>query len=118
MSYTQSTDAIPLLHCIGEILDLDDPAVNIVLEHCLDALIPKGHLLFKEGDTAKYVYFIVSGKARSYYTDYAGRVITWSFHFNEAQSDLKNLFVVDVKSLVTRTPGSMTVEALTDIRAI
>ena len=118
MTYPQSIDRISLLDGISEILDLDDPAVRTVLEQCRDLVIPKGHLFFKDGDTARYVYFIVSGKARSYYTADEGRVITWSFHFNEAQSDLKNLFVADVKSLLTQTPGSMTVEALTDIRAI
>jgi CRP/FNR family transcriptional regulator, anaerobic regulatory protein len=81
-------------------------------------LIPKGHLIFTEGEIAKYAYFVVSGRARSYYTDDAGRTITWSFHFNEIQSDVRNLFIVDYKSLLTQTPGTMSVEALTEIRAI
>jgi len=118
MSYTRSTDVISLLDCIGEILEPDDPEMDMVMEHCSDLLIPKGHLLIKEGDSAGYIYFIVSGKARSYYTADEGRVITWSFHFNERGSDLKNLFVVDIRSLLTRLPGSMSVEALTELRAI
>jgi len=118
MSCSQSTDVISLLDRIAEIVNLDEPDLKIVAEHCSDLLIPKGHLFFKEGDTARYVYFIVSGKARSYYTAYEGRVITWSFHFNQRQSDLRHLFVADVRSLLTQTPGNMTFEALTDIRAI
>jgi CRP/FNR family transcriptional regulator, anaerobic regulatory protein len=118
MRDSHSIRATPLLNSIGKIVSLDDAAVDLILANCREVLIPKGHLLFKEGETAKYAYFIVSGKARSYYTDYAGRVITWSFHFNEEQSDFKNLFVVDLTSLLTRTPGTMTIEALTDIRAV
>jgi CRP-like cAMP-binding protein len=60
----------------------------------------------------------VSGKARSFYTDDADKTITWSFHFNETQSDFNNLFIVDYKSFLTQTPGTMSIEALTDIRAI
>jgi len=99
-------------------VSLDDSAVEIILNNCRDVLIPKGHIIFNEGEIAKYAYFIVSGKARSYYTDYAGKTITWSFHFNEIQSDFKNLFIVDYKSFLTQTPGTMSIEALTDIRAI
>jgi CRP-like cAMP-binding protein len=118
MSYIHLINAIPLLNCIGKIISPDDPAVEIILESCRDVLIPKGHVIFTEGETARYAYFIVSGKARSYYMDYAGRTITWSFHFNELESDFQNLFIVDFRSLLTQTPGTMTIEALTDIKAI
>ena len=118
MRYIHSINAIPLLNYIGNIVSLDDSAVEIILNNCRDVLIPKGHIIFNEGEIAKYAYFIVSGKARSYYTDYAGKTITWSFHFNEIQSDFKNLFIVDYKSFLTQTPGTMSIEALTDIRAI
>jgi len=106
-----------LLKYIRKIVSLDDSAAEVILDNCRDVLIPKGHIIFNEGEVARYAYFIVSGKARSYYTDDAGRTITWSFHFNEVQSDFRNLFIVDYKSLLTQTPGTMSVEALTDIRA-
>jgi CRP-like cAMP-binding protein len=118
MRYIHSIDAIPLLTCIGKVLSLDDSAVEIILDNCRDVLIPKGHIIFYEGQIAKYAYFIISGRARSYCTDNAGRTITWSFHFNEIQSGFENLFVADYKSFMTQTPGAMTIEALTDIRAI
>jgi CRP-like cAMP-binding protein len=109
---------MPLLNYIGKIVSLDDSDIEILLNNCKEVLIPKGHTIFNEGKIAKYAYFIVSGKARSYYTDYAGKTITWSFHFNEIQSDFKNLFMVDHKSFLTQTPGTLRLEALTDIKAI
>jgi len=113
-----SINAVPLLNYIGEIVSLDNSAAEIILNNCREVLIPKGQMIFYEGEIAKYAYFIISGKARSFYIDDAGKTITWSFHFNEKQSDFNNLFVVDYKSFLTQTPGTMSIEALTDIRAI
>ncbi|WP_162996532.1 Crp/Fnr family transcriptional regulator [Mucilaginibacter celer] len=99
-------------------ISLDDAAIEVILNSCKEVLIPKGQTIFKDGEIAKYFYFIISGKARSYYADRAGKTITWAFHFNETQSDFKNLFIVDYKSFLTQTPGNLYIEALTDIRAI
>ena len=118
MRYIYSINAMPLLNYLGKIVSLDDSEIEIILSNCKEVLIPKGHTIFNEGKIAKYAYFIVSGKARSYYTDNAGKTITWSFHFNEAQSDFKNLFIVDHKSFLTQTPATLCIEALTDIKAI
>jgi len=118
MRYICSINAMPLLNYIGKIVSLDDSDIEIILNNCKEVLIPKGHIIFNEGKIARYAHFIVSGKARSYYTDYAGKTITWSFHFNEIQSDFKNLFIVDHKSFLTQTPGTLRIEALTDIKAI
>ena len=118
MRNVYSINAVPLLNYIGKIVNLDSSAVAIILNNCREVLIPKGQMIFQEGEVAKFAYFIVSGKARSFYMDDAGKTITWSFHFNEIQSDFNNLFVVDYKSFLTQTPGTMSIEALTDIRAL
>lgn len=99
-------------------INLDDATVEIILNSCKEILIPKGQTIFNNGKVAQSVYFMVSGKARSYYTDSAGKTITLSFHFNEKQSNFKNLFIVDYKSFISQTPGNLCLEALTDIRAI
>ena len=118
MSHTYSGNAIPLLNHIGKIVSLDNSAVEIILKNCREVLIPKGQMIFNEGAIAKYAYFILSGKAWSFYTDDTGKTIAWSFHFNEIQSETNNLFIVDYKSFLTQTPGTMSIQALTDIRAI
>jgi len=118
MKYTYPIAAMPLLNYIRKIINLDDTAVEIILNSCKEMLIPKGYTIFNEGRASKYIYFIISGKARSYYIDCSGKIITWSFHFNEIQSDFKNLFIVDYKSILTQAPGTMYIEALTDLRVI
>ena len=118
MKHTYPINAMPLLNYIGKMISLDDMAAEVILNSCKEVLIPKGKTIFNDGRTSRYVYFIMSGKARSYYIDCTNKTITWAFHFNETQSQFKNLFIVDYKSFLTQTPGNMCIEALTDIRAI
>ena len=61
-----SINAVPLLNYIGEIVSLDNSAAEIILNNCREVLIPKGQMIFYEGEIAKYAYFIISGKARSF----------------------------------------------------
>lgn len=109
---------IPLLRYIRKIVSLNDSGGKIFFNNSRKVLIPKGRIIFNQGEIARSAYFILSGKARSYYIDYMGKTTTWSFHFNEKQSEIKNLFIVDYKSFLTQTPGTMSIEALTDIIAI
>ena len=111
-------DLNPLLDYINTIVDLDSAATQHIIKHAKEITVPKGEMFFNAGDTARHAYFMVSGKARSYYTDYAGKTITWLFHFNDPFSNIKNLFVVDYKSFLTQTPGTISIEALTDVRLI
>jgi hypothetical protein len=61
---------------------------------------------------------IRSGQARSYYIDSSGKTTTWLFHFNEPFSNAKNLFINDYRSFLTNTPGTLTIETLTEVKAI
>ncbi|CAM4091221.1 cAMP-binding domain of CRP or a regulatory subunit of cAMP-dependent protein kinases [Pedobacter westerhofensis] len=108
----------PLLDYISSVVDLDGPATDNIVAHAREVSFPRGSMLFTTGETARHAYFIVSGHARSYYTDYTGKTVTWLFHFNEPFSHIKNLFVVDYKSFLTDTPGTMSIEALSDIKMI
>jgi CRP-like cAMP-binding protein len=105
MSNTHSGNVITLLN-------------DVFSNNCRQVSIPKGQMIFNEGEIAKYAYYIVSGKAWSFYTDDTGKTITWSFHFNELQSGFGNLFIVDYKSFLTQTPGTLSIEALTDCKAL
>jgi len=108
----------PLIDYISTFIDLDMHAITKIEEYAREANFPKGSILFSTGETARHAYFIISGHARSYYTDYSGKTVTWLFHFNEPFSNVKNLFVVDYKIFLTDTPGTMSIEALTDLKMI
>lgn len=108
----------PLLDYIRRYVTLNSEAEQIIGNQSREVIFPKGKMIFEKGDVARHTYFIVSGKARSYYTDYSGKTITWLFHFSSPKSNIKNLFVVDYKSFLTQMPGTMSIETLTEVKAI
>ena len=71
-----------------------------------------------EGGICNKIYFIVSGTARSYYTDCSGITVTWSFHFNNNESLIRNVFLTDYRAFLTNKPSSIALETLTEVRAL
>jgi CRP-like cAMP-binding protein len=118
MKYTDLTSALSLLNNIGKLVGLDDTAIEAMLNNSKELEITRGNTINNDGKLCRYLYFIISGKARLYYVDYAGKNITWSFHFNDIQNTLKNLFIIDYNSLLPNASGNMHIEAITDIKLI
>lgn len=103
---------------INRTVELTEQEAELISSHSREVSFSKGELLTRDGLHSKYTYFILSGKARSYHTDEQGKKITWFFHFNSPYGCAKNHFATDYKSFLTNTPGSLTIEALTDVRAV
>lgn len=108
----------PLIDYIRRSVELNEDETGVIKMKCKEVTFSKGSLIAQEGHHSKYAYFIVSGQARSYYINEHGKTTTWLFHFNESFSSSKNLFVADYKSFLTNAPGTLTIEALTDVKAI
>lgn len=108
----------PLIAFINRTVELEDHEAELIRSQSREIHFQKGELLARDGLQSKFTYFILSGKARSYYTDEHGKKTTWFFHFNAPKGSAKNHFATDYKSFLTNTPGTMTIEALTDINAI
>jgi CRP/FNR family transcriptional regulator, anaerobic regulatory protein len=69
--------------------------------------LPKGHLLFAEGEVCRHIYFIEEGGARAYYISSNGRDITaWFFP--------KSSFLTAVDSFYHNTPTNIYCELLED----
>jgi hypothetical protein len=62
--------------------------------------------------------FVISGTARSYYTDLSGMTVTWSFHFNNNLSLIRNVFVTDYRAFLTKQPSSISIETLSEVDAL
>ena len=108
----------PLIAYIRKTVDLGDNEAELIKAQSREVTFSKGSLLTRDGLHSRYTYFILSGKARSYYIDDNGKTTTWFFHFHEPFSCAKNFFATDYKSFLTNAPGSLTIEALTEIKAI
>jgi CRP/FNR family transcriptional regulator, anaerobic regulatory protein len=118
MNFNNPTPATYLPDNIGKLVDCDDVVIETMLNNSKEIEISRGDIINNEGNLSRYLYFIISGKARMFYVDQAGKTITWSFHFNDIHSTLMNLFIIDYKSFFTQASGKMHVEAITDIRLI
>jgi CRP-like cAMP-binding protein len=79
---------------------------------------PQKHIIISEGGICNKAYFVVSGTARSYYTDSSGMTVTWSFHFNNNRSLIRNAFVTDFRAFLTNKPSSVAAETLSEVNAL
>jgi CRP-like cAMP-binding protein len=89
---------------IQAISQLDNEAMEKFLG-CLDIKeFPAKHLIFKEGKTAKYLYYIVNGAARAYYIKDGKEVVLW-FAFED---DL----ITSVSSFISQKTSFENIELL------
>jgi CRP-like cAMP-binding protein len=108
----------PFIKYLTTIVDLDAETISLIYERVKEVYFPKGQVISRSGSVCRYAYFLISGQARSFYTDFSGKTTTWIFHFNQPVSNIKNLLIVDYKSFLNEKPASLTSETLTNVRAV
>jgi CRP-like cAMP-binding protein len=108
----------PFFKYMRKYVDLDPDTMDLVAAHSGELTIPPRHIILHEDSLSDKVHFIVSGTARSYYTDFSGKTVTWSFHFNNEASNSRNLFAVDYRAFLNNQPSSVTIETLSEVNAI
>lgn len=108
----------PFIRYMQRLIDINEHDAGRIIERTHEMFFSKGDIILKEGTVARFAYFIIEGQARSYYTDNNGNTVTWLFHFNESFANAKNLFITDYKSFLSGAPGTLTIEALTDLTLV
>jgi CRP-like cAMP-binding protein len=108
----------PFFEYMRKSVELNSDTIHLIAAHSGEITVPQKHIILREGSMCEKVYFVVSGLARSYYTDFSGKTITWSFHFNNEASISKNLFAVDYRAFLTNHPSSIAIEALSEVNAL
>jgi CRP-like cAMP-binding protein len=108
----------PFLDYMRKYVELTEDDVQMIAANAREVNFPKKHTFLQQGVPCNKVYFVVSGEARSYYTDFTGKTITWSFHFNTPASISKNLFAVDYRSFLNGQDSVITIETLSDFKAL
>ena len=76
------------------------------------ASFSKGDVISQMGDVHDKIYFINSGLARACTLDGEGKDFTWSIYFNDDNSHMINLFLVDYDSFTNQKPSRLEIEAL------
>ena len=108
----------PYFEYVRKYFELDSETKQLVASQLSEISFPQKHVILPEGATCNKIYFVVSGTARSYYTDFSGVTVTWSFHFNNHASIGRNVFAVDYRAFLTNKPSSISIETLSEVRAL
>ena len=78
----------------------------------------KGETIHHMGDICTELLFINSGLARAYMVDKNGKDYTWSIFFNDENSHMTNLFLVDYDSFLNQSESNLSIEALEDCELV
>ncbi|GGN07468.1 cAMP-binding protein [Dyadobacter beijingensis] len=108
----------PFIDLIAADIEPDGHMLQLLADNAKPVVFAKGALLLTAGEVCRDIYFMVDGKAISYFTDYSGKTTTWFFHYNVSGAPVKHLFAVDYRSFLSGTPSRMSIQALSDITAI
>ena len=108
----------PYFEYVRKYVELDSETMQLTASQVSEVTFPQRHIIFPEGGISNKVYFVISGTARSYYTDFSGTTVTWSFHFNTNLSLIRNVFVTDYRAFLTNKPSSISIETLSEVTAL
>ena len=108
----------PFFEYIRNFAELDSETMQLVASQLSEITFPQKHIIFSEGSICNKTYFMISGTARSYYTDFSGITVTWAFHFNSDPSVIRNVFVTDYRAFLTNQPASISIETLSEMHAL
>ena len=108
----------PFVDLVSNDVLLDEETKILINDNCRPVKIAKGELLLNAGEVCRDIYFMVKGRAISYFTDYDGKTTTWFFHHNLPNAPVKNLFAVDYRSFLSGAPSGISIQAISDIDAL
>ena len=108
----------PYFEYVRKYVELDSETKQLIASQLSEISFPEKHIILSEGGICNKVYFVLSGTARSYYIDFSGMTVTWSFHFNNNLSLIRNVFVTDYRAFLTNKPSSIAVETLSEVSAL
>ena len=78
----------------------------------------KGETILFIGDVCSKLLFMNAGLARAYIIAEDGKDYTWSIFFNDKNSQMTNLFVVDYDSFLNQSETRLNIEAIEDCELI
>ena len=108
----------PFVDLVSSDVLLDEETKILINDNCRPVKMAKGELLLNAGEVCRDIYFMVKGRAISYFTDYDGKTTTWFFHHNLPNAPVKNLFAVDYRSFLSGAPSGISIQAISDIDAL
>lgn len=78
----------------------------------------KGEIFHQAGDVCDHLMFINQGIVRAYVLSDSGDDYTWSIFFNDQDSEMTNVFVVDYESFISQSASRLHFEVLADCQLL
>lgn len=103
----QSLCEMKLEEHISSLVKLDKALLEALNREFHTVVLPKGEVIFQAGNVAKHIFYIEDGLARMFYSNDAGKDISYAF-FPE------NNFLAPSESFLEQKPSQYTVEILED----
>ena len=108
----------PYFEYMRKYVEVDYEMMELIASQLTETSFRPKEIIIREGGVCNKIYFLISGTARSYYTDTSGLTVTWAFHFNNDLSVVRNVFATDYQAFLTSKPAIITIEALSEISAL
>jgi len=108
----------PFFDYVAKFYEFNSETKQLVASQLTEVTFPQKHIIQPEGVICNKTHFIISGTARSYYTDFSGMTVTWAFHFNNSESVIRNVFVTDYRAFLTNKPATIAIETLSEVNAL
>ena len=109
-SKQQMDPLLQLRQAIARFSEIPDDEWTAFSEKLLFQHYPKGEFLCREGQTENFIFFLLKGATRNYFTK-DGKEFTVDFHF---EGDLLTAYY----SFLTRRPSPVALEVIEDVEAI
>jgi len=78
----------------------------------------KGEIFHQAGDVCDHLMCINQGIVRAYVLSDSGDDYTWSIFFNDQDSEMTNVFVVDYESFISQSASRLHFEVLADCQLL
>ncbi len=103
---------------IGKYIDLNYIEWTLLKSKLSILEYKKGDIIHSVGDVCTSLSFINSGLARAYAIGEDGKDYTWSIFFNDKNSHMTNLFVVDYESFINQTESKLAIDVIEDCQVV
>lgn len=103
---------------IQQYISLNFTEWNLVKSKLKIEYYKKGDIIHNIDNICTKLMFVNSGLARGYIIDENGKDHTWSIYFNDKNSHMTNLFVIDYESFLNQTKSKFCIDALEDCEVV
>jgi len=110
--------SVDFIEFVNRYVSLNPLEEVIIKQKSKEVEFKKGEVIHKVDEICDKLYFILDGYARGFVIDENGKDYTWALLFNDQNSKVENLFLMDFESFLKEIPSRIEIEALSDCKVL